>query len=182
MKTKDKHSSRSESHSTGHHSSSSHYSRAGAPGAEIFDQAMKSYEQALRTSARLQEDAARWWTNVLQQTSCTQEWQRQINSVMAEAIPTAEKNLEESLRLVDQSCKTGLNLLKRAVAAPRSNGSNDMQSQVQDLFQSSLNVLHSNIQAITESQARVVESWTDFMRRGINSTASATSAATAAAK
>lgn len=176
MKTKDRTHSRSESHS------SSHYNRTGGPGSEIFDQAMKSYEQALRTSARLQEDAARWWTNVLQQTSCTQEWQRQINTVVAEAIPTAEKNLEESLRLVDQSCKTGFNLLKRAVNSPRTNGTSDMQSQMQELFQTSLNVLHSNIQAITESQARVVESWTDFMRRGINSTASATSAATAAAK
>lgn len=177
MKTKDRTSSRSESHSNGHQ-----YGRSGAPGTEIFDQAMKGYEQALRTSARLQEDAARWWTNVLQQTSCTHEWQRQISSVVAEAIPTAERNLEESLRLVDQSCKTGFNLLKRAVNSPRTNSTSDMQSQMQDLFQTSLNVLHSNIQAVTESQARVVESWTEFMRKGINTTASATNAATGAAK
>ncbi|HWF19174.1 MAG TPA: hypothetical protein VG754_07900 [Verrucomicrobiae bacterium] len=179
MKTREK------GHS-GHSRPHSEPNNASAPGAEMFNQAVKGYEQALRTSARLQEDAARWWTNVFQQSGYTQDWQRQMNSVVSEAIPTAERNLEESLRLVDQSCKTGLNLLKRAVNAPRSNGTSDVQSQMQDIFQSSLNVFHSNLQAITESQARVMESWTEFMRKGIDSTAStaasAASSATAAAK
>lgn len=152
-----------------------------APGAEMFDQAVRSCEQALRTGVRLQEDAARWWTNFLQQSSYTQDWHRQMSSVVSQAIPTAQRNLEESLRLVDQSCKTGLNLLKRAVDAPRTNAASDMHFQVQEIFQSSINVMQSNMQAITESQARVMESWTEFMRRGMENANSVASAAQTAA-
>jgi hypothetical protein len=183
MKTKNKENTRTHSQPNNH---SQPNGRTGAPGTEIFDQAVKGYEQALRTGVRLQEDATRWWTSIFQQTSCTQDWHKQLSSVVSQAIPTAQRNLEESLRLVDQSCKTGFNLLKRAVDAPRVNAASDVQSQMQDIFQSSLNVLHSNMQSFTESQARVVESWTEFMRKGINSTASAAasaaSSATAAAK
>jgi len=162
---------------TSHHSQSTPHSQQGrqasGPGPELFDQAMKSYEQALRTGVRLQEDTARWWTNFLHQAACTQDWQRQINSVMMHAIPTAQRNMEESIRLIDQSSKNGLNLLKRAVDAPRTNAASDVQSQVQDIWQSSLNVLQSNMQAITESQARVMESWTEFVRKGVTTTTSA---------
>lgn len=173
MKTKA--SSRPQGHTNNH---TPHYNnRMAAPGAEMFDQAVKGYEQALRTGVRLQEDAARWWTNFFQQSSYTQDWQRQMSSVVSQAIPTAQRNLEESLRLVDQSCKTGLNLLKRAVDAPRNNAASDMQSQVQEIFQSSINVMQSNMQAITESQARVMESWTQFMRRGMETANSATASA-----
>src|SRR5579883_1495721 len=138
MKTKEKANSRPQTH---HNNHTQHSNRFTPPGAEMFDQAVKSYEHALRTGVRLQEDATRWWTNLLQQSNCTQDWQRQMSSVVSQAIPTAERNLEESLRLVDQSCKTGLNLLKRAVDVPRTNAASDVQSQVQEIFQSSLNVL-----------------------------------------
>ena len=155
--------------------------QAAAPGTELFDQAMKSCEQALRTGVRLQEDATRWWTNLLHQTSWTQDWQRQVSTAMSHAIPTAQKNVEESIRLIDQSSKTGLNLLKRAVEAPRTNAASDVQSQVQEIWQSSLNVIQSNMHAITESQTRAMESWTTFVRKGVASTTSAAASAASAA-
>src|SRR5581483_4565738 len=130
---------------------------------------------------RLQEDTARWWTNFLHRAAWPQDWQRQVSSVVSQAIPTAQRSMEESLRLIDQSSKTGLNFLKRAVDAPRTNAASDMQSQVQDIWQSSLNVMQTNMQAITESQARVMESWTEMVRRGVASTASAAASATASA-
>ncbi len=152
-----------------------------ANGTELLDQAMKNYEQALRTGVRLQEDTARWWTNFFNQTAWPQEWQKQVNTVMSQAIPTAQKNVEESLRLLDQGSRTGLNLLKKAMNGTQSAVTGDVQSEVQELWQSSLTVLRSNMQAITESQARMMESWTEFMRKGMATTASAASSAASAA-
>jgi hypothetical protein len=178
MKTKEKGNSRQQGQHVNHTQSANHVMQ---PGTELFDQAMRSYEQALRTGVRLQEDTARWWTNFLHQTSWTQDWQRQVSSVMSHAIPTAQRNMEESLRLIDQSSKTSLNLLKRAVDAPRTTAVSDVQSQVQEIWQSSLNVMQSNMQAITESQARVMESWTEYVRKGVASTTSAAASAASSA-
>lgn len=166
---------------TSHQGQAAHHAanHAAAAGTELFDQAVKSYEQALRTGVRLQEDTARWWTNFFHQTAWTQDFQRQMSSVVSQSIPTAQRSMEESLRLIDQSSKTGLNFLKRAVDAPRTNAASDMQGQVQDIWQSSLNVFQSNMQALTESQAKVMESWTEFVRKGVATTTSAAASATA---
>jgi hypothetical protein len=174
MKTNDKTGSRSHGQSHAH--------AATEQGTELFDQAIKNYEQALRTGVRLQEDTTRWWANFLNQSVWPQEWQKQVSTVMAHAIPTAQKNLEESLRLLDQSSKTGLNLLKRAMDGTRGAAASDAQDQVQELWNSSLNVLQSNMRAITESQSRIMESWSEFVHKGVASTrAAASSAASAAA-
>jgi hypothetical protein len=152
------------------------------PGTELFDQAIRSYEQALRTGVKLQEDTAKWWASFLDQATWPNEWQKQVSTVMAQAIPTAQKNLEDSLRLLDQSSKTGLNLLKKAVDGTRNSSNSDVQNQVHELWHSSLTVLQSNLRAMTESQTRMMESWTDFVRKGVASTrAAASSAASAAA-
>jgi hypothetical protein len=63
----------------------------------------------------------------------------------------------------------------------RSNAGSEVQSQVQELWQTSLSVLQSNMHAITESQAKVMESWTEFVRKGVASTTSAAASAAAAA-
>jgi hypothetical protein len=171
MKTKEKSNSRSH---TGQRSESSAHA-ATAHGTELFDQAVRSCEQTLRTAVRLQEDAAKWWTNVLNQTTWPQEWQKQVRTVVSEAIPTAQKNLEDSLRLVDQCSKTGLDLLRKAVDGSGNNAANNAQCQVQELWQSSLGVIQSNLRAVTESQARMMESWGEFVRKGVASTAEAAS-------
>jgi BMFP domain-containing protein YqiC len=181
MKTKQRAQSQSRAQSQTESHTQQRAQAAAAPGTELFDQAMKSYEQALRTGVRLQEDTARWWTNLLNQSTWSQDWQRQVSTVMSQAIPTAQKNLEDSLRLVDQGSKTSLNLLKRAMDGTRSSAGSEVQSQVQELWQSSLNVLQSNMHAITESQAKAMESWTEFVRKGVASTTSAASSAAAAA-
>jgi len=177
MKTNDKTGSKSHGHSNAH----SYAQAATEQGTELFDQAIRNYEQALRTGVRMQEDTTKWWANFLNQSVWPQEWQKQISTVMAHAIPTAQKNLEDSLRLLDQSSKTGLNLLKRAMDGTRGSAASDVQDQVQELWSSSLNVLQSNMRAITESQSRMMESWSEFVRKGVASTRAAASSAASAA-
>ncbi len=181
MKTSEKSGSKSHGHSQSHGQGHSYAHVATEQGTELFDQAVKNYEQALRTGVRLQEDTTRWWANFLNQSVWPQEWQKQVSTVMAQAIPTAQKNLEDSLRLLDQSSKTGLNLLKRAMDGTRGAAASDVQGQVQELWNSSLTVLQSNMRAITESQARMMESWSEFVRKGVASTRAAASSAASAA-
>lgn len=155
---------------------SEHSRPATAAGTEIFDQAMKSYEQTVRTGVKLQEDTAKWWTNFFQQATQTQELQRQMSSIVSQAIPTAQRSMEESLRLIDQGSKTTLNLLKKTMDGSCATAASDVQSEVQQLWQSSLNVIQSNLQSINESQTKAMESWTELMRKGAASAASTASA------
>src|SRR4029453_15323453 len=68
------------------------------PGSDLFDQAVKNYEEALKTGVRLQEECGKWWTNVLSQTTRPQDWQKNVTSVLNEAFPPAQKKKKKRRR------------------------------------------------------------------------------------
>ena len=98
--------------------------KAKTPASEVFDQALKNYEQTLRTGLKLQEEASRWWTNVLSQATSAQDWQKRVTTAANDVIAPTQKRLEEYLALIEQNNRTNVELLKKAteasqVAAPR---------------------------------------------------------------
>ena len=46
------------------------------PASEMFDQALKNYEQALRTGVKVQEEAGKCWTKLLNQAASPPDWQK----------------------------------------------------------------------------------------------------------
>src|SRR6266478_406294 len=87
---------------------------------EVTDKAMKNFEQALRTGVKLQEEAARCWTTVLNQTASAQDWQRQIANFTNLAngfLPATQKQMEGVLDLMENNTRAGVELMKKAVDA-----------------------------------------------------------------
>jgi hypothetical protein len=144
------------------------------PGTDLFDQAVKNYEQALKTGVRLQEECGKWWTNLLNQTTSPQDWQKNITSGLNETFLAAEKNMEATLRLMEQNSRRSLDLLKQATESAQSASTADGQARLQKLWQTSLELLENNAQAITQANVKLVETWTQFARK---STERATAAA-----
>ena len=138
------------------------------PGADLYDQAVRNYEQALKTGLRLQEECGKWWTNVLNQTTRPQAWEKNVASALNEAFPAARKNIEETLRLVEENSHASLDLLKKATETAQSSSVAEGQARVQKLWQTSLDLLQHNAQAMTQANARLVETWTQFARKSTN--------------
>jgi hypothetical protein len=138
------------------------------PRSDLFDQAVKNYEQALKTGVRLQEECGKWWTNVLSQTTRPQDWQKNAASALHEAFPAAEKNMEETLRLMERNSRGSLDLLKQATEAAQSTSFADGQARLQKLWQTSLELLQHNAQAITQANIKLVETWTQLARKSTN--------------
>lgn len=136
-----------------------------APGTDLFEQAVKNYEQALKTGVRLQEDCGKWWTDVLNRGASSQDWQKSVTSVLAEAFPVAEKNMEETLRLMERNSRSSLELLKLATEAAQSTSFTDGQTRLRKLWETSLDLLQHNAQAMTQANAKLVETWTQLVRK-----------------
>jgi hypothetical protein len=141
-----------------------------APGTDLFEQAVKNYEQALKTGVRLQEECGKWWTDVFKQTTGPQDWQKAAGSALNEAFPAAQKNVEETLRLMEQSTRASLDLFKKATETLQSTSVADGQARVQKLWQTSLDLLQQNGQAMTQANTRLVETWTKLARKGADGT------------
>lgn len=135
------------------------------PGSDLIDQAVKNYEQALKTGVRLQEECGKWWTSVLSQATRPQDWQKNVTLVLNEAFPAAQRNMEQTLRLMERNSRGSLDLLKQATETAQSTSVADCQARLQKLWQTSLDLLQHNAQAMTQANARLVETWTQLARK-----------------
>jgi hypothetical protein len=138
------------------------------PVSEMADQALKNYEQALRTGLKLQEEAVRWWSGLLNQTAGSQDWQRRFTSLTSLAngvMPAAQKRMEEVLDLMEKNGQTGADLVKKAVDAAQTPVIAESQAKWMDFWTSSLGAVRTNAEALTQIQTRTIDSWIDFVRQ-----------------
>lgn len=136
-----------------------------APASEIFEQALKNYEQALKTGLKLQEESGKMVTDLLNQATSMEDWQKKVTAMTKDAIPTAQKRMNECVGLIEQNSKTSLDLLKKAVDATLVPPGPEAQNRWMDLWESSLSNLRDNAKAITEINTKVVDTWLEFVRK-----------------
>jgi len=137
------------------------------PAAELFEQAMKNYEQALKTALKLQEDSVKVWTGLLNQPAAPQDLQKRVKALTDEVIPQTQKNIEENLKLVEQSSRTSIELLKKAAATAQATTVQDAQSRFLNFCEASLNAMRDTTVAVTQTNAKTLESWVGYVRKSV---------------
>lgn len=139
------------------------------PFTEMADQAMKNYEQALRAGLRLQEEATRFWSGLLNQSPPAPDWQKRFQSFAAAGngmFPANQKRMEEMLDLAEKNGRTGADLLKKAVSAAQAPAIAESQSKWMEVWTSSLSAARSNTEAMAQISCRAIDSWIDLLQKG----------------
>lgn len=136
-----------------------------SPPVEVFEQAMKNYEQALKTGLQLQEESAKWWNDTLQKASTVEDLQKHIQAMTKDVIPTAQKRMKDYVKLIEQNSQTSLDLLKKAVDAAQTPPTSDPVNKWVGFWEASLSAVRSNAQAVTDINNQVVDAWLDFTRK-----------------
>ena len=137
------------------------------PATEMFDQGLKNYEQALRTGLKLQEDAGKYWTKLLNQAASPQDLQKQITSLANDVIPATQKSLENYLELLEQNSRASVDLLKKGMEAAQTTNVTDTQAKVVEFCESSLKSLKANAQAVVDINTKAIDSWISFVKKAI---------------
>lgn len=135
------------------------------PVSELYGQAMSNYEQALKTGLRFQEESGKWLTTMLDQATSPQDWQKWVKTLSERFIPETQKQMEESLRIVEQNSKTGVDLMKKAFEAAQSTSVIEGQAKMLTFWGASLNAFRDNAAAATQANTKAIEMWVDFLRR-----------------
>src|SRR4026209_2099785 len=86
------------------------------PFADLFEQATRNYEQAVKTGLKAQEESAKLWTNLCNQITPPAELQKRVKVFADEVIPQTQKNVNEYLKVVEQNSRATVELMKKAVA------------------------------------------------------------------
>jgi len=151
------------------HTSQTSHSQANNPRvSEVTDKAMKNFEHALRTGVKLQEEAAHYWTSILNHTASAHDWQKQVanfSNVANGFMPAAQKQMEGVLGLLEKNSRTGADLMKKAVDAVQTPNLAESQTKWLEFYTSSLGAVRSTTEALTEMNAQAIDSCINFLRK-----------------
>jgi translation initiation factor 2 alpha subunit (eIF-2alpha) len=135
------------------------------PVTDLFEQALKSYEQALKTGVKMQEESAKMFSDLVTHATSPQDWQKQMKSVADDFIPQTQKTVDEGLKLIEQTSKCGVDLLKKALAVGQPTSAPDAQAKMLGLWEASLTAMRDTTVAVTQAHNKAIESWFAYARK-----------------
>src|SRR5271169_741912 len=109
---------------------------------EVFHEAMRSYEKALKSGIQLQEESVNLWKDLLTKLGSAEELQAKLESMTADAFPKARKRMEEFVETFNRT-----------------------SNQTIDLVESSLNALRVNVHSALNTNAKIIASWKELVDR-----------------
>lgn len=136
---------------------------------EMTEVLRKNCEQALRAGLKFQEEAGRWWNSAFNPASCAQNWQEQLNAATRTAnsiLPLAQKPVGEMIELVEKNGRAGADLMKKALAAAQSPSVAESQAKWTEFWTASLGAAQSNTEALSQMNSKLIDSWSEFIRKG----------------
>jgi hypothetical protein len=136
-----------------------------APASELFDQALKNYEQALRAGLKIQEDAGAYWTKLFNQAAVRPDFQKQITSLANDTIPPTQKYMEGCLELLEQNSRASVELMKKSMEAVQTPNLAESQGKLMDFCESSLKSVKANAQAVVDMNSKAIDSWMSVVRK-----------------
>ena len=84
---------------------------------EMFRQGMETFEAAMKAAARIQEESARRFADMLQEMGSPMQWQKRFQTVMTESVSMTQKNLDEAVKVMNQNAKATMELFQKALRA-----------------------------------------------------------------
>lgn len=123
----------------------------------LFQQAMGSFETALRAGMKLQEDSVQRCVEILRDVGSPLEWERTVPTQVAKAVSALQENVAQSIRFMNENAEQTVNLMEMALQLHHS----DSRAVEEDgyFWTYALNSMRTNAEIIQQANARVMESW-----------------------
>ena len=132
---------------------------------ELFNEAMRSYEKALKSGIQLQEESVNLWKDLLTKLGSPEEFQAKLESMTADAFPQARKRIEEFVETFNRTSNQTIDLFEKTLGFYQATSVTDAQRRVQDLIESSLTTLRVNVHSALNTNAKIIASWKELVDR-----------------
>ena len=132
---------------------------------EVFHEAMRSYEKALKSGIQLQEESVNLWKDLLTKLGSPEEFQAKLESMTVDVFPKARKRIEEFVETFNRTSNQTIDLFEKTLSVYQATSVTDAQRRVQDLIESSLTTLRINVHSALNTNAKIITSWKELMDR-----------------
>ena len=97
---------------------------------ELFHEAMRSYEKALKSGIQLQEESVNLWKDLLTKLGSPEEFQAKLQSMTANAFPKARKRMEEFVETFNRTSNQTIDLFEKTLGIYQATSVPDAQRRL----------------------------------------------------
>jgi flagellar hook-basal body complex protein FliE len=132
---------------------------------QLFHEALRSYEKALKSGIQLQEESVNLWKDLLAKLGSPEEFKAKLESMTADAFPQARKRMEEFVETFNRTSNQTIDLFEKTLGVYQANSVTEAQRRVHDLIESSLNAMRVNVHTALNTNAKIIDSWKELVDR-----------------
>ena len=132
---------------------------------ELFHEAMRSYEKALKAGIQLQEESVNLWKDLLTKLGSAEQFQAKLEAMRADAFPQARVRMEEFVETFNRTSNQTIDLFEKTLGVYQATSVTEAQRRVQDLIESSLTTLRANVHSALNTNAKIIASWKELVDR-----------------
>jgi hypothetical protein len=139
---------------------------------EVFHDAMRSYEKALKAGIQLQEESVNLWKELLTKLGSPEELHAKLESKRADAFSQARKRMEEFVETFNRTSNRTIDLFEKTMGVYGATSvleaqrrMHEAQHRVLDLIESSLTTLRVNLHSALNTNAKIIADWKELVDR-----------------
>lgn len=131
---------------------------------DTIKQAGDSFNKALETGVKFQEQTARFWTDLANRNM--DELRGRLDKYNTDAMPFSRKNLDSFHRIFDTQVNKGLDLLKQTVETAKSQSAGEMYDQMLSFWRNSFDAMRETADAVAKVNNEMFDAWTGMFHVG----------------
>lgn len=132
---------------------------------EAFQDALKFFEDALKSGIQLQEESIKLWKDVLDQVGSPDELKKKLETLSKDSIPLNRERLDSISRIFQDSAKQCTDVFSKTVGLCQATSPTEGQNRLQDLVETSLSALRTNVHAVVDMNTQVTKSWEELFNK-----------------
>jgi len=132
---------------------------------DLFQEALRNYEKALKSGIQLQEESVNLWKDVLTKLGSPEDLKAKLESMTEDVFPKARKRMEEFVETFNRSSNQTIDLFEKTLSVYQATSVTEAQRRVHDLIESSLNALRVNVHSALNTNAKIIASWKELVDR-----------------
>jgi hypothetical protein len=130
---------------------------------KLFGQEMQLLGSAFRKWLELQDESIRLCAEAFNSMASPSRWQKRAEAMLNPMVAAAEESSKAMAQSMNQGTKTGLELFQQVISL-RPAETADKPERVTGLWDTMLDTVQANTNAILEANRHMMESWTSMTR------------------
>lgn len=137
---------------------------------DYFKTANDNFKSALDAGIQFQQDCFKNMTEMFGRGETTDDVRHRVETVATDTINLVRKNVEQSQRMFDDGCKSGVEMLKKSFEQFQNGNGKDKDAftQTRDVWQNAVDAMRSNVETAARTTSQAIENWSSFFAKTVS--------------